>query len=211
MAAASKFTFDTVFDGKADVVSTEAKARQRRVYTQAEIDAMRAESRAEGFKSGEVRAREALAMAAGQAAAAMRDVLQRSHDEIEAVRAEAGQLAFAAARALANAALAHLPASEVELALRSAMHQAIGEPRLLLRANPAVVEALTPKIEEITHEEGFEGRVQVVGDPNQRNADCRLEWRGGGAERSQSVIETALAELIARNLSRSAPQTSSED
>lgn len=211
MAAAGKFTFDTVFDGTADIISAEAKARQRRSYTQGEIDAMRAKSRSEGFKSGEVRAREALAMATGQAANAVREVLQRSHDEIEAVRAEAGQVAFAAARALANAALAHLPAPEVELALRAAMHQAIGEPRLLLRVNPAVAEALAPKVEEISHEEGFEGRVQVVADPNQRHADCRLEWRGGGAERSQAVIEEALAELITRNFSRSSPQTSSED
>lgn len=211
MGATNKFTFDTSFDGATDVVAPEARARQRRVYTQSEIDAMRAEARAEGFKSGDVRAREALAIATGQAAAAVREALVRSHAEIEIVRTDAGALAFAAARTLASAALAHVPATEVEQALRAAMHQAIGEPRLLLRANPAVVEALASRIEEITHEEGFEGRVQVVSDASQRVADCRLEWRGGGAERSQAVIEAALAELIARNFSRPTPQTSSED
>jgi L-alanine-DL-glutamate epimerase-like enolase superfamily enzyme len=30
------------------------------------------------------------------------------------------------------------------------------------------------------------------------NADCRIEWRGGGVERAQSAIESALADLVAR-------------
>ena len=62
--------------------------------------------------------------------------------KIEAVRDEAARLALAMARKIAPAALAALPAGDVEIALRQAMHQAIGEPRITLRAAPAVVEAL---------------------------------------------------------------------
>jgi flagellar assembly protein FliH len=90
------------------------------------------------------------------------------------------------------------------------MHQAIGEPRLVLRASPPVVEALSERIEKIAREEGFEGAVQIVADAAQHIADCRMEWRGGGAERSQAAIEAALAELIARHFSRSTQHSSPE-
>jgi flagellar assembly protein FliH len=62
-----------------------------------------------------------------------------------------------------------------------------------------VAERLTVRAGEIAHEEGFDGRVQVSADPALKRADCRIEWRGGGAERAAAAIEIALEELIARN------------
>ena len=73
---------------------------------------------------------------------AVRAALDTSHAEIETLRDEAARLALAMARKIAPAALAALPAGDVETALRQAMHQAIGEPRITLRAAPAVIEAL---------------------------------------------------------------------
>lgn len=200
-ATVSKFTFDTVFDTQTDTISDAAKARQKKSLTQGEIDALRAEAHADGLKSGQVRATEAVAAAANETANALRTVLQRSSADIEIVRAEAAKLALVAARTLARSALDALPASEVEKVLRESLHQAIGEPRVVLRASPQVSEALQPRLTEIAHEEGYEGRVQISADPNIRGADCRIEWRGGGAERSEAALETALAELIARHFS----------
>jgi flagellar assembly protein FliH len=85
-------------------------------------------------------------------------------------------------------------------ALREAMHQAIGEPKLVLKASPVVADALAPRIAEIAHEEAFEGRVLVSADPQLARADCRIEWRGGGAERAEAAIEAQLKDVIARNL-----------
>ncbi len=45
-----------------------------------------------------------------------------------------------------------LPDGDVEIALRQAMHQAIGEPRITLRAGPAVTEILEPRLTDIAHE-----------------------------------------------------------
>ena len=67
----------------------------------------------------------------------LRAALDQSHVEIEQLRAEATEIAFAAAKKIAPAALAALPAGDVEAALRGAMHQAIGEPRITLRAAPS--------------------------------------------------------------------------
>ena len=124
------------------------------------------------------------------------------------MRAEACALALAFSKKIAPAvALAALPTGDVETALRQAMHQAIGEPRITLRAAPAVAAALEPRLAEIAHQEGYEGRVMVAEDPAMRGADCRIEWRGGGAERSEQIIEEALTALIERRFSSSVPSS----
>ena len=199
---AKKFTFDTEFRSEGDLISNAARARQRKVYSQDEIDQMCTRSRAEGLKAGQVRAAEAAAAAIVHLTEAVRTVLSGAHSEIEAVREEAALIAFAAARKLAPVAIASFPSGEVEAALREAVHQAIGEPRIVLRASQNVVDALSESLAGIAHEEGFEGRIVTKVDPAIAGADCRIEWRGGGAERSLASLEDAVGALIARRFSR---------
>jgi len=198
----AKFKFDTEFRDDGDRVSMAARARAKRMLSADEIDQMCAKARAEGMKAGEARALEAVAQGTRDVAQILRQALERTHADIERVREEAAQIAFAVARKLAPMALEALPVADVELALRGAIHQAIGEPRIVLRAGARVIAALDGRIAEIAHEEGFEGRVIASADPTISGADCRIEWRGGGAERSEAAIERALAELIARRFSR---------
>jgi flagellar assembly protein FliH len=198
---ARKFTFDTVFAAQVDVASDAARARQKKMLTQGELDKIRADAAIEGTKAAEVRALEAIAIGAKEAIAAVRQALASSSQEIETVRSQSVDIALAAARKLARAALASAPSEEIEAALREAMHQAIGEPRIVLRASPGLAEALERRIAEIAHEEGYDGRVQISADPALRGADCRIEWRGGGAERTQAAIDNALSALIARHFS----------
>jgi flagellar assembly protein FliH len=207
---ASKFTFDTEFrDGRA-IVSEAAQARRKQVLTNEEITAMCARATREGAESGQVRAAENINQTIAALVIAIRAALDQSHVAIEALREETTVLAFAAAKKIAPAALAALPAGDVEAALREAMHQAIAEPRITLRAAPEVIAALESRIAAIAHEEGYEGRVMIVADPAFRGADCRIEWRGGGSERSEAAIEAALDALIERRFSNS-PSSQSSD
>jgi len=200
----TKYTFDTEFRPEGDLISNAARARQKKVYTHAEIDQMCAKAREQGMKAGQVRAQEAVASGTNEVLDALRSLLSRTSKDVEQVRTEAAGIAMLAARKLARAALAAVPEAEVEAALREAMHQAIGEPRVLLRASPRVAEAISARITEIAHDEGFDGRIQISGDPNLKSADCRVEWRGGGAERNESAIEQALTELITRRFAAGA-------
>jgi len=201
MNTAPKFTFDTEFDRDADRPSPAARARQRKTITTEEIDALCAAARAEGESAAGVRAAEALGRNVAALTIALRAALDTSHAEIETLRDDAARLALAMAKRIAPAALDALPAGDVEIALRQAMHQAIAEPRITLRAAPAVAEILEPRLADIAHEEGYEGRVAVAADPAMTGADCRIEWRGGGAERSEQTIEEALSALIAHRFS----------
>ena len=194
----SKFTFDTEFRSEGDVVSKAARARQKKTMTTEEIEAMLAQAETQGTEAAQVRSLENINQTIAALVISLRATLDQSHAEIERVREEATQLAFAAAKRIAPAALAALPAGDVEAALREAMHQAIGEPRITLRASAEVIAALENKVNDIAHEEGYEGRVMIAADVTIKGADCRIEWRGGGSERSEAAIEAALDALIER-------------
>lgn len=196
-----KFTFDTEFTGGEARPTPAARARQKQTLTTEELEGLQASARSEGENNAGVRATEALDRTIAALTIAIRAALDNSHAQVEALRAEAAELALAMAKRIAPAALAVLPAGDVEIALRQAMHQAIGEPRITLRAAPVVVEALEARLADIAHEEGYEGRVLIAADAAMTGADCRIEWRGGGAERSEQAIEDALTALIAHRFS----------
>jgi flagellar assembly protein FliH len=198
---AHKFTFDTEFAGSEDRRAPAAHARQKKTLTNEELESLQANARNEGETNAQARATDALERSISALTISVRAALDNSHAEVEALRDYAARLALAMAKRIAPAALAALPEGDVEIALRQAMHQAISEPRITLRAAPAVTEILEPRLADIAHEEGYEGRVAVAADPAMTGADCRIEWRGGGAERSESAIEDALTALIAHRFS----------
>jgi len=198
---APKYTFDIEFRPEGDLVSNAARARQKKAYTHEEIDALSARAREQGLKAGQVRAAEAMAQETTRIVEHLKTVVARSSKATDEVRHEAAMLAVVAARKLASAALTAFPAGEVEDVLRLAMHQAIAEPRIVLTASPKVAEAIKAKLEEVAHDEGFEGRVVVTSEASLGNGDCRIEWRGGGAERSEDAIGAAITALIARRFS----------
>ena len=201
MTISAKYTFDVEFRPEGDLVSNAARARQKKAYTMDEIDQLSAKAREQGLKAGQVRAAEAQVQEIAQLVEALKGVVTRSSKATDDVREEASMIALVAARKLAGAAVQALPTGDVEAVLRHALHQALGEPRIVLHTSIKVAELLRPKLAEIAHEEGFEGRVVVTGEAQMGTADCRIEWRGGGAERSSAQIESAIGELIARRFS----------
>ena len=201
MSTAPKFTFDTEFHAGGERRSVEAERRQRKTLTVEEIETLRTTAQAEGASSAAALGAEAVERAIAALAISVRATCDQIHAEIEGVRAEAAGIALAAAAKLAPAAIAALPQGDVEAALREAMHQAIGEPRLTLRTSPDIAALIEPRLAEIGHEEGYDGRVHVTADPHFTGADCRIEWRGGGAERSFAGIEAALARIIEQRFS----------
>jgi flagellar assembly protein FliH len=204
-----KFTFDTDFDERDSDVSG-GDARARKSFSTEEIEMLRREAREEGRKHADILASQAVAASIGQVAAATLAAIEAIDGEVERLRAEAASLALAAARKLAGAALDRAPEAEIAEALNVALHHAIGEARVVVKTPPALAKAIEGRAAEIAAEQGFEGRIQVAGDNSLSGADCRIEWRGGGVERAHSVIEGALADLIARRFGRIEDQRSKE-
>lgn len=202
MAEAKKFTFDVEFRPEGDLVSNAARARQRKILTQEELDHMLSRAREQGMKMGQVRATEQVAAAIEQLCAVVHQSVGGMQHQIEELRRESASLALVAAKKLAQEAVSALPTADVEEALREAIHQAITEPRIVLRAAPDVVEALKDKLEDLAHETGYEGRIVASPEPGLPGGDCRIEWRGGGAERSMDHLEAAIGDVITRRFSQ---------
>ena len=201
-AEPKKYTFDVEFRPEGDLISNAARARQRKVHTQEELDAMLSRARHDGMKMGQVRAAEQIAAAVEQLCTVVRESVDSAQGQIEELRREAAGLALVAAKKLALHAVTALPEADVEEALREAIHQAISEPRIVLRAAPAVVAALKEKLDELAHEAGYEVRIVATPETGMKGGDCRIEWRGGGAERSMNHLEEAIGEVIARRFSQ---------
>ena len=202
MSEAKKFTFDVEFRPEGDLVSNAARLRQRKVFTQEELDSMLTRARHDGMKMGQVRAAEATVTVIQQLCAVVREAADSTRSQVEDLRREAASLALVAAKKLACEAVAALPEADVEAALREAIHQAIAEPRIALRAAPNVVAALKDKLDELAQETGYEGRIVASPELGMKGGDCRIEWRGGGAERSMNQLEEAIGEVVARRFSQ---------
>ena len=61
--ATTKFIFEPMFDSARETSTEAARGRRKRTLTEAEIETLRAEAHAEGFRAGEVSALEAIAAA----------------------------------------------------------------------------------------------------------------------------------------------------
>ena len=136
---AAKFTFDTEFLPEGDRVAPTAKARQRRTMTNEELEAMAESARREGEFAASARAAEQLDRTIAALTLSLRAVLDTSHAQIEAVRAEAAEIALAMARKIAPAALARANAL-------AALARASGPPAQAVPATATVLGALAMAI-----------------------------------------------------------------
>ncbi|MEI9982321.1 MAG: hypothetical protein WDN69_03345 [Aliidongia sp.] len=118
-----------------------------------------------------------------------------------AIERQAAEMSMLALRKLFPALLERAETGELEAVFTEAFAQAIEEPRILVRAAPALIDALDERLRAIAARAGFEGKLSLIGDPRLAETDCRVEWSEGGVERdprrSLKAIETAIENGIA--------------
>ncbi|AMJ60920.1 FliH/SctL family protein [Bosea sp. PAMC 26642] len=181
MSTAKKFMFGTDF-----------REGGRRAHDEADIAA----ARAEGFAAGAAQARQeadvqinSLAM---QIARSAERLLAQDEARAAAIEGQAAQVAIAAAQGLARAALAEKPLAEIERVVRECLSHARLAPHLLVRVHEGSIEAVEGLIKRLAHENGFAGRLVVLGDPEIALGDGRIEWADGGF----SVDSERMAQLV---------------
>ncbi|MCE7998796.1 MAG: hypothetical protein HEP70_08055 [Rhodobiaceae bacterium] len=204
MTEAIKFTFNEMFDDDvaADNASAPQKLARKSRWTDEEIEALKAEARAEGaadaLASVEAQTREANAAALAQIATAASTALSDLAQAKNGVRADAAELAFSVARKLADALLAAQPAKEIEAVIHECLKHLNREPRLVVRINDALVDDIQDSMQQAAAERGMAEKMMVVGDPTIALGDCEIEWSDGGVTRSRAELEESAAEIINR-------------
>ena len=195
MSAPVKFLFEDDF---ASGHTTPGK----RMVTAAVHEAAVAHAEADGFRKGmnaaeakiEGRATGALERIA-QAIATMAQGLAALEARLEA---ESVEVAVAVAQKLAPELIAREPLAEVTALAASCFHQLIAAPHIVVRVAEQIYEVAQPRLEQIAHVHGFQGRLVMLAEPGMTLGDCRIEWADGGVSRDRATTEAAIAEAVGR-------------
>ena len=198
--ASTPFSFDTEFDASGVVIQASAFRPVRRAWTPAEVDALLAEARLEARNAAlaEAESLQAMALSAiGQALTAAIPTLTRI---AHAHREQSADLALAAARVVAAAALDRFPAGPLQAALEALGQEIDASPRLVIRSGE-LDETGRARIEQLCADAGFSGVVAFRDDPALPTAAFQLEWADGRAAfepeaafaRMREALDSALA------------------
>lgn len=193
-----KFAFDTTFDDQGGVLSE--APRIKRVYTAGEAEALRRQAFAEGEAAARASDEGRRAQALAEIAAAVRDALPRLAHVAHGHREGAGDLALAAARAMAGAALDRFPHAPLQAAIDALSREIDTAARLVVRA-PAADAELAAMLEAAAADAGFAGQIALRDEPALPTAAFVIEWPDGRAEydpeaaaqRVREALEAALA------------------
>jgi flagellar assembly protein FliH len=189
-----KFGFDTVFDAAGDVAY--APPQQKRVFTAAEVEQIRAQSYAEGERSAVVRAEEAQAAALREIGQATRAALGALAEAAHNHRVGSAELALAAAKVIAGAALDQFPEAPAAAALQALTREVEATPRLLVRTSPELVERTQATLDQTAGACGFPGQITARADANLPRAAFVLDWGDGRASFDPVEAEARVAAAL---------------
>lgn len=195
------FAFDTEFASDGEIMrSGPAFTPTKRSYLPNEVEALVAQARLEAREAAlaEVESLQAMALVTiGQAVAAAMPALS---GVAQTHREQSAELALAAARVIATAALDSFPSGPLQEALEQLGSEIDASPRLVIRAQ-GLDETVRQKLQAVCVDAGFSGLIAFRDDPGMAVAAFHLEWADGradfdpaeAAERIGGALNAALA------------------
>ncbi|RDE08242.1 FliH/SctL family protein [Pelagibacterium lacus] len=202
MSVAHKFTFDL------DLAHTPPPSK---VMAEDEFDrqiaAARQQGYAQGFAAGEAGAEAQSARARAAATEHLADAVSHMLAGIGAYEsrhlAGAVDLAASVGRKLAAHLIARHPEAELEALIHDCMASLENAPHLVIRCHPDLCDAIRDTTEERMRITGFAGRLVVLGDPDIKLGDGRIEWADGGLVRDINAISSEINARISAYLAAS--------
>lgn len=161
-------------------------------------DEGRREGIAEGERAAAAKAAHAVAKAASDLAdhtAAMNAALD---DNRRATLRDAVSLAAAIGRKLAHHLIDREPAAEIEALIADCLASLDAVPHLVIRCNVELADAIRDIAKARIATSGFSGRLVVLGEPDIRLGDARIEWSDGGIVRDSTALEAEIDERISQ-------------
>lgn len=194
--APTRFTFDLDLGHRQERTNSVSEAAMVSMLADA-----RTAGYAEGFTAGEHSASARSAQQLAQAAAGLGDRVAAMAAQLDDQRrqnlSEAVGLASAIARKLATALLSHQPTAEIEALITDSMSSLDGAKHLVIRCRDDLADGVREIAEARMQTSGFAGRLVVIGDPEIKAGDCRIEWADGGVVRDVAGIGAQIDARIA--------------
>ena len=213
MVQSSKHVFEPMFT-KAGVAAPSALNR-RKILTDEDVATAHAAGFSEGQQAELVKAERATSEALRAIANMMQMMLGRLNAEALSLRHDATEVALAAARSVAHAALDSYGEDRVEAIVAAAVAHLRDTPRLVVRVSPELAETIEERLIGCAREAGFTGEIAVRPDPNAQTGDCTLDWgdgrivhdRAGALAAIETSAQNWLASADAEGLSLDITQT----
>ncbi|HEY4133656.1 MAG TPA: hypothetical protein VGO34_00445 [Alphaproteobacteria bacterium] len=180
----TKFLFGTSFDP----AKVEEDVPPPPTFSEEEIAAARAEAHAAGRDAGRAEMNAAIERDAATALAAIGAQLTAINGRFEEVRvaaiASGVEVVAATVRKMVPELARRNGLAEIEHLVRDTLHDLYDEPRVVIRAHDSVIDLLQHRVDGMAAAAGFMGKIVLFGDEQFAEADCRVEWADGGAERN---------------------------
>lgn len=115
----------------------------------------------------------------------------------ESLRGDVAEIVLAIADKLAGHNLESNPLGAVERMVNECLTMLAGEARLSIAVCPALKDPLERHLAQL-HSESGEQALDVVADEAMQAGDCRIQWPGGKATRSQAELRREIEEIVER-------------
>ena len=178
--ASTPFAFDTEFDASGVVVHASAFRPTRRAFTPDEVNVLLAEARQQARNEALAESESLQAMALSAIGDALAAAVPSLAQVARAHREQSAELALAAARVVAAAALDRFPAGPLQAALEALGQEIDSSPRLVIRTGD-LDDANRARITQLCDDSGFSGVVAFREEPGLPPASFQLEWADGRA------------------------------
>ncbi|UYN98183.1 MAG: hypothetical protein KIT02_09345 [Devosia sp.] len=159
-----------------------------------------AEGRAAGARDAEAMAAQTIAAAAATLATQTAQMTRAFDEALGEQHDEAVGLAMTIGRKLALHLVARFPITELKALISECLPSLSGVPHLVIRCHPDLADAIRDAAEAQMTSSGFAGRLIVMGDPDIRIGDGRLEWADGGLVRDIAATGGEIDRQIATYL-----------
>jgi flagellar assembly protein FliH len=198
MAAPAKFMFDMDF-------AAPDKAREK-PPTAADIAQKVATAEAKAYRDGfDAAQREAkvesdrrAALALEEIGIAIKGIASRFAGIETRMETEAVDVAVAVARKLCSELIAAEPLGEITGLVKDCFSHLVSTPHLVVRISDSLYEDARERIEKLSKQSGFEGRLVILAEPSIPTGDCKIEWADGGVVLERAAIEAKINELVGR-------------
>ena len=192
-AAPAKYLFDNDFGPNRDVKPSISLAEHAQNLKEAE-----ATGHSRGFAEAKVET-EQRTIATLERIAVLLKALDRSLTAVEArIETEAVAVAVAVARKLAPALIGREPLAEIATLATDCFRQLVASPHVVVHVNDELHASAHKALEEIVLRLASESRLVVLGDPDIKPGDCRIEWADGGIVRDSAATAAAIEQVVAR-------------
>jgi flagellar biosynthesis/type III secretory pathway protein FliH len=166
------------------------------VFTAAELEAARAESREAGRIESEHGFLAARVQLLSAIASGMADAHAGGVEVAEATAEAVARTMLSALAAILPGLCAHHGADEVRALARALLPRLADETRITVRVHPLMIPALTDEIGTLDHE--VAERVVLIPTEQIPPGDVRIGWQDGSAVRDAGRIRAAVEDALAR-------------